>query len=145
MRDHDQRASPKPFSEGPDHLALQHAVQGCSGFVEDDEIGVAYQGPRQSNSLFLPARKAHSAGAQFRAQPGGQGLEEVIRRHVLEGIPEHVVRERLFETECEVVPKGAVEQPDVLTYQRNAAMKRTQLEFPDVDPVHQDAAGIGVV
>mmetsp|Transcript_70431 Transcript_70431/g.165841 ORF Transcript_70431/g.165841 Transcript_70431/m.165841 type:complete len:574 (+) Transcript_70431:194-1915(+) len=138
--DHDQGLAARPCIQGLLHRALALGVQRRGRLVKDPDRRVLVQGPRNRQTLALPARELAAVGADRRLDPFGQALHEIPQM----GGAQRGLEPRLVARlgVGDVVGDRFVEQHDVLRHHGELPAQAQARQRLDVDAVQADAPGL---
>ncbi len=125
-----------------EHLGA--GVDRTGGLVEDEDLRVGQEGPRDGEQLLLPLGDVGGVVVHDGLVAVGQGVDEMVgsrrpggRLHLLIGGPLPAVGD--------VLPDGAAEQPRVLEDHPEQPAKAAAGHLPGVHPVDGDAPPVDLV
>ena len=151
VRDDDRRPPRAVREDALDDPLLPERVEGCGGFVQDHDVGIAEQGAGQSDPLPLPARQLRGAAegvAEDRVEAGGQTPQPFAEPDPLQRAHDLVVgaRQATDIAEGHVLAKGEVEAHEVLLEDCDPRSRRRIGQQARIDAAHADPPlGRGVV
>lgn len=131
---------------------LGDGVQRRGRLVEEQDLGVGDERPRDGHALPLPAREERPAVADHRVVPVGLRDDKVVRaglggrRDDQQPLPlRRVATARLVQAECDVLVDGGVEQDGLLADDGHVAAQPFHRELVEAMPVKLDGAVLRVV
>ena len=143
MGDHDGSAALQQGFQVVLKGGFSGGIEEGGGLIHHQHRGFADRYPRHRQQLPLARGKVGSPLAQFggqsRLEPSEQGLETQLAAEALQlGVAEIGI-------EAQVVGHIAAEQKGVLQHHPEAAPQQGHRQLPDVHPIEQDPAGLGLV
>ena len=127
---------------GADHQRLGERVHPCGGLVEDDDLDVADEQPREGDELLLARRQRGAAGTEHGVdavgQPGDPGVEAELLDRGHDPVAGHVGEQG------DVVGQGAGEDLGALGDHADRRAQQLEVEVEHVDAADEQRAGLGV-
>src|SRR5690348_6687020 len=121
------------------HQSLGLAVQGGSGFVEDEDGGILEQGASNGNALALPAGQANAALADHGFVAFGQSFDEVVGQGCLGGFHYTLLGNSGLAV-GDVVAHRVVEEHGFLGHDADLRTQRRNGQVAHVLAINQQAA-----
>ena len=129
------------------NLGFGDGVQGCGGFIQNQEGSVLVEGAGDGDFLGLAARNLYPFRVkllvQRRIQAVGQGVQPVAEGGFVQAVggPGRVV----LPCAGHILPQGEGQQLEILEHHREQSQVIPVVVFADVDAVQEDLAFGGVV
>ena len=132
------------LGQGELDQTLVLGVQGAGGLVEQQDRGVAHQGPGNGDPLALPTGQGLAPLAQGLVEAVRQGRDEACRLRRLGGLFDLGPGRRLA-TEADIVQGRAGEQGGILRHQGHAGPYLRRIGVPQIDAVKGDDPGLRII
>jgi len=146
VRDGNRGAALCRLVEGRLHHLFRLRVQGRRGLVEEEHLGVAQEGPRNGDALFLPAGQHASLAAHNRVHAVRERHDKVVDVGVPAGpgygFVGHVVA---VGAEENVLADGALVESGLLADESEVGAVVFDVERRDFPSVEEDATDKGVI
>src|SRR5258708_9197632 len=131
------------------HFELTARVEGCGGFVQNQQLSVAEISPRQRDFLPLAAGKIYSlleAAAQHLLVGSGQATNNILGHALACGDPQQVKIVNLFNAaDRYVLAGGHFIAHEILEDDADLTMQILQVVLAKIDSIEQDLSIRGIV
>ena len=143
MRDNECRPSGQEFLQRLMDQAFALRIDGTGRLVENQDLRISKNGPRQGNPLSLTAGQSGSLLANSSLKALRQLIEKLRDISSLRGLFDFR-RKRVGPTIADILEDRVVKQQSFLSDDSNSSPEIVKRTFPQIDAVQQDATQVGI-